>query len=201
MGTVGCAWLSAPAAVVTSPVHQHGVSPGPAPSHVVSTAATLRPFPAPLPPASPPSIAIPLHPHFCCRPFTGCQSRGCSWGCSSKLEPRTTTHPLRLTPGPRRPPPGVTSLNPMIYGLSLLLGLSTMIILFCSHFHQVEGDRAAGKMSPLVRWGGEKCTEVGVGVGGAGWRQGCGGAGGRGWRGGAPDAGMLHRPFNHRYIT
>lgn len=57
-------------------------------------------------------------------------------------------------------PPGVTSLNPMIYGLSLLLGLSTMIILFCSHFHQVEGDRAAGKMSPLVRWGGEKCTEA-----------------------------------------
>lgn len=48
----------------------------------------------------------------------------------------------------------------MIIGLSLLVGITTTTILFCSHFHQIEGDRAHGKMSPLVRLGGEKATQV-----------------------------------------
>lgn len=34
-----------------------------------------------------------------------------------------------------------------------LIGISTSIILFCSHFHQVEDDLAAGKRSPIVRLG------------------------------------------------
>lgn len=34
-------------------------------------------------------------------------------------------------------PAGAVALNPMIIGLSILVGLSTTIILFCSHFHQV----------------------------------------------------------------
>ncbi|WP_051039931.1 2-carboxy-1,4-naphthoquinone phytyltransferase [Synechococcus sp. PCC 7336] len=34
-----------------------------------------------------------------------------------------------------------------------LLGLSTSLILFCSHFHQVEDDLAAGKRSPVARMG------------------------------------------------
>ncbi len=34
-----------------------------------------------------------------------------------------------------------------------LIGVSTAIILFCSHFHQVEDDLAAGKRSPVVRLG------------------------------------------------
>ena len=36
---------------------------------------------------------------------------------------------------------------------SLVLGVSTSLILFCSHFHQVEDDLAAGKRSPIVRLG------------------------------------------------
>ncbi|MEG3437595.1 2-carboxy-1,4-naphthoquinone phytyltransferase [Pannus brasiliensis CCIBt3594] len=36
---------------------------------------------------------------------------------------------------------------------SVLIGITTSIILFCSHFHQVEDDIAAGKKSPIVRLG------------------------------------------------
>ncbi|MDJ0576793.1 MAG: 2-carboxy-1,4-naphthoquinone phytyltransferase [Xenococcaceae cyanobacterium MO_234.B1] len=38
-------------------------------------------------------------------------------------------------------------------GISVIIGISTSIILFCSHFHQVEDDLAAGKRSPIVRLG------------------------------------------------
>ncbi|MGF1600463.1 MAG: 2-carboxy-1,4-naphthoquinone phytyltransferase [Thermosynechococcaceae cyanobacterium] len=44
-----------------------------------------------------------------------------------------------------------------------LVGISTSIILFCSHFHQVKDDLAAGKRSPLVRLG----TALGANV--LGW--------------------------------
>jgi 2-carboxy-1,4-naphthoquinone phytyltransferase len=43
---------------------------------------------------------------------------------------------------------------------SLIIGISTSIILFCSHFHQVKDDLAAGKLSPIVRIG----TEMGARV-------------------------------------
>jgi 1,4-dihydroxy-2-naphthoate octaprenyltransferase len=36
---------------------------------------------------------------------------------------------------------------------SVILGISTSLILFCSHFHQVDDDLAAGKRSPIVRLG------------------------------------------------
>jgi 1,4-dihydroxy-2-naphthoate octaprenyltransferase len=36
---------------------------------------------------------------------------------------------------------------------SILIGISTSIILFCSHFHQVKDDLVAGKKSPIVRLG------------------------------------------------
>ncbi|MGB3492542.1 MAG: 2-carboxy-1,4-naphthoquinone phytyltransferase [Elainellaceae cyanobacterium] len=36
---------------------------------------------------------------------------------------------------------------------SILIGITTSIILFCSHFHQVDDDVAAGKRSPIVRLG------------------------------------------------
>ena len=36
---------------------------------------------------------------------------------------------------------------------STIIGITTSIILFCSHFHQVEDDVAAGKKSPIVRLG------------------------------------------------
>jgi 2-carboxy-1,4-naphthoquinone phytyltransferase len=36
---------------------------------------------------------------------------------------------------------------------STIVGITTSIILFCSHFHQVKDDIAAGKRSPIVRLG------------------------------------------------
>jgi 2-carboxy-1,4-naphthoquinone phytyltransferase len=43
---------------------------------------------------------------------------------------------------------------------SLIIGISTSLILFCSHFHQVKDDLAAGKLSPIVRMG----TKIGAQV-------------------------------------
>ncbi len=42
------------------------------------------------------------------------------------------------------------------WAISTIIGISTSIILFCSHFHQVEDDLAAGKRSPIVRLGTAK---------------------------------------------
>lgn len=39
--------------------------------------------------------------------------------------------------------------------ISVIIGITTSIILFCSHFHQVTDDLAAGKRSPIVRLGTE----------------------------------------------
>jgi 2-carboxy-1,4-naphthoquinone phytyltransferase len=43
---------------------------------------------------------------------------------------------------------------------SIIVGIATSLILFCSHFHQVKDDLAAGKLSPIVRLG----TATGVKV-------------------------------------
>jgi 1,4-dihydroxy-2-naphthoate octaprenyltransferase len=43
---------------------------------------------------------------------------------------------------------------------SIIIGISTSIILFCSHFHQVEDDLAAGKLSPIVRLGTKTGAKV-----------------------------------------
>jgi 2-carboxy-1,4-naphthoquinone phytyltransferase len=43
---------------------------------------------------------------------------------------------------------------------SVILGISTTLILFCSHFHQVEDDLAAGKRSPIVRLGTAKGSQL-----------------------------------------
>ncbi|EYU26901.1 hypothetical protein MIMGU_mgv1a022266mg [Erythranthe guttata] len=43
---------------------------------------------------------------------------------------------------------------------SILVGLTTSLILFCSHFHQIKDDKAVGKMSPLVRLGTETGSRV-----------------------------------------
>ncbi|MBD1936217.1 2-carboxy-1,4-naphthoquinone phytyltransferase [Microcoleus sp. FACHB-68] len=43
---------------------------------------------------------------------------------------------------------------------SIILGISTSLILFCSHFHQVEDDLAAGKRSPIVRLGTAKGAQI-----------------------------------------
>lgn len=43
---------------------------------------------------------------------------------------------------------------------SILVGITTSVILFCSHFHQVAGDTAAGKRSPVVRLGVVNASKV-----------------------------------------
>ncbi len=44
--------------------------------------------------------------------------------------------------------------------VSIIIGISTSIILFCSHFHQVEDDLAAGKRSPVVRLGTARSSQI-----------------------------------------
>ncbi len=46
---------------------------------------------------------------------------------------------------------------------SVIIGINTSIILFCSHFHQVKDDLAAGKLSPIVRLGTAKGAQI-VGI-------------------------------------
>ncbi|ACO66675.1 predicted protein [Micromonas commoda] len=53
-----------------------------------------------------------------------------------------------------------TLLQPGVLGAAVLVGLTTTCILFTSHFHQEEGDRAAGKKSPVVRLGLRKAIDV-----------------------------------------
>nr|QXL99849.1 1,4-dihydroxy-2-naphthoate polyprenyltransferase [Phelipanche aegyptiaca] len=43
---------------------------------------------------------------------------------------------------------------------SIFVGFTSALILFCSHFHQIEDDKAVGKISPLVRLGTEKASKV-----------------------------------------
>lgn len=40
--------------------------------------------------------------------------------------------------------------------IALIVGITTTLVLFCSHFHQVEDDLKAGKKSPIVRLGTQK---------------------------------------------
>jgi 2-carboxy-1,4-naphthoquinone phytyltransferase len=44
--------------------------------------------------------------------------------------------------------------------VGVLIGISTSLILFCSHFHQVKDDLAAGKKSPIVRLGTARGAKV-----------------------------------------
>jgi 1,4-dihydroxy-2-naphthoate octaprenyltransferase len=43
---------------------------------------------------------------------------------------------------------------------SVIVGIATSVILFCSHFHQVEDDAAVGKRSPIVRLGTKRGSQV-----------------------------------------
>lgn len=43
---------------------------------------------------------------------------------------------------------------------SLFVGIVTSLILFCSHFHQVEDDLAAGKRSPVARLGTQRSAQL-----------------------------------------
>lgn len=50
------------------------------------------------------------------------------------------------------------SLNCLV--ASTIVGITTSIILFCSHFHQVKDDAAAGKKSPIVRLGTKRGAQL-----------------------------------------
>jgi 1,4-dihydroxy-2-naphthoate octaprenyltransferase len=50
---------------------------------------------------------------------------------------------------------------------SVILGIATSLVLFCSHFHQVEDDITAGKKSPIVRLGTQTGAKVLVGFTGS----------------------------------
>ncbi len=52
------------------------------------------------------------------------------------------------------------ALDPSILATGTFMGISTSIILFCSHFHQVKEDLAAGKKSPIVRLGTKRGSQV-----------------------------------------
>lgn len=43
---------------------------------------------------------------------------------------------------------------------SAIIGITTSLILFCSHFHQVADDIAAGKKSPIVRLGTQRGAQL-----------------------------------------
>ena len=51
-------------------------------------------------------------------------------------------------------------LTPVTLPTAILIGISTTIILFCSHFHQVQDDIVAGKKSPIVRLGTKRGANV-----------------------------------------
>ncbi|MEO1145518.1 MAG: 2-carboxy-1,4-naphthoquinone phytyltransferase [Cyanobacteria bacterium J06638_22] len=43
---------------------------------------------------------------------------------------------------------------------AIILGITTSLVLFCSHFHQIEDDLAAGKRSPIVRLGTQRSAHL-----------------------------------------
>lgn len=52
------------------------------------------------------------------------------------------------------------SISISIMPVGIILGITTSIILFCSHFHQVKDDIKAGKKSPIVRMGTDTGAQV-----------------------------------------
>ena len=42
----------------------------------------------------------------------------------------------------------------------VVIGVTTSLVLFCSHFHQLEDDLAAGKRSPIVRLGTKRAAQL-----------------------------------------
>lgn len=50
--------------------------------------------------------------------------------------------------------------SPTNLAASIIVGVATSLILFCSHFHQGKDDLAAGKRSPIVRLGTAKSAQL-----------------------------------------
>lgn len=55
---------------------------------------------------------------------------------------------------------GILPFSSTVLSVSILVGVTTTLILFCSHFHQIDGDWEVGKISPLVRIGTKRGSEV-----------------------------------------
>lgn len=53
------------------------------------------------------------------------------------------------------------------FAASIVVGVSTSLILFCSHFHQLEEDAAVGKRSPIVRLGTARAARLLPWIGGS----------------------------------
>ncbi len=49
--------------------------------------------------------------------------------------------------------------NPLL-PVAMIVGITTTLVLFCSHFHQVEDDLKAGKKSPIIRLGTSRGAQV-----------------------------------------
>nr|CAB3496834.1 unnamed protein product [Digitaria exilis] len=77
--------------------------------------------------------------------------------CFAAFGPLATTAFYFSNSSVNMPRTALLPLTKTVVASSVLVGLTTTLILFCSHFHQIDGDLAVGKMSPLVRVG----TEVG----------------------------------------
>jgi 1,4-dihydroxy-2-naphthoate octaprenyltransferase len=62
------------------------------------------------------------------------------------------------------PPPTAAAPAPIPWDVALALGsgpaLATTLVLFCSHFHQVEEDAAHGKRSPVVQLGTQRAAAL-----------------------------------------
>jgi len=50
-------------------------------------------------------------------------------------------------------------LNPLLPAATII-GITTTLVLFCSHFHQVADDLKAGKRSPIVRLGTRRSAQL-----------------------------------------
>lgn len=55
--------------------------------------------------------------------------------------------------------PALSSSHPL-FPAACITGIATTLVLFCSHFHQVEDDVKAGKKSPIVRLGTQRGAQL-----------------------------------------
>ncbi|KAK4476909.1 hypothetical protein RD792_016075 [Penstemon davidsonii] len=75
--------------------------------------------------------------------------------CFAAFGPFATTAFYLLQSGTRE-----LLISKTVVASSILVGFTTSLILFCSHFHQIEDDKAVEKCSPLVRLGTEAGAKV-----------------------------------------
>lgn len=73
----------------------------------------------------------------------------------SSGEDNSSRSPRGVLRAPSAPPAqgGAAALTPVVAASAVVVGLTTTAILLCSHIHQEATDRAAGKLSPVVRIG------------------------------------------------